>query len=181
METTLRTYFTKVYGQQKLQVAQLEQLEKVSRTSRRKVLWENLELPTVVVSIEVPVTYTYNIDLKKEWSIQPAGEARGYRVVAPPLEWNRPAPDISAMEIVVEKSSVFRNENAISKKLLSELSGFLDERSEQNLHIVREQARQEICKLVEKWLVAYHDEDFSVEVVFPDEVGGEESSPSLSR
>ncbi len=164
-QTELKSFLTSINGVQKLQVAELTQFEKITRQSRRKVFWEKLELPVVVVSIEIPVTYTYYVDLKKKWSALEHMEGR-WVVVVPDLENNPPAGEISAMNVVVEKASLFRNEESIKNQLMSEMSSYLRMRAEDHKEIVKEQARKELEKMITKWLDHRNSPSTSIEVMY---------------
>ncbi len=98
--TTFRSYATEVTGTTRLQFAELRQEELFERRDTEAVLWGALALPDVVVEARAPVTYTYFLDLDKEWRFRLEG--RDVLVVVPPVEWNRPAVDVSALRYVVQ-------------------------------------------------------------------------------
>ncbi|MEM7646800.1 MAG: hypothetical protein AAF203_07825, partial [Pseudomonadota bacterium] len=93
-EIRLESFLIQVRGVKKIQVAELDQLESISQESRKKVLWNRFELPSVVVAVKVPVSYTYYLDLEKPWSVVEQGGR--LKVTTPPIQFNPPAPDISA-------------------------------------------------------------------------------------
>ncbi len=164
-ETELKSFINQLSGVQRLQVAELKQHEKVTRKSRKKVFWEKLELPIVIVSVEVPVTYTYYVDLKETWSAveQSPGD---WLVVVPDLEFNPPAAEISQLQVKIEKSSLFRNEMEIKNQILSQMSAYLRERAEAHRPLVMEQARKEIQALVKQWLEQAQKSNDHVKVLF---------------
>ena len=149
--TTFRSYATEVTGTTRLQFAELRQEELFERRDTEAVLWGALSLPDVVVEARAPVTYTYFLDLDEEWRFRLEG--RDVLVVAPPVEWNRPAVDVSALRLTVREGSVFRDENLALDRLRSELTPLLDRRARQHVPFVRETGRRKVEAFVETWLV----------------------------
>ncbi len=167
-QVELRSFLTSLQGVQNLQLAELDQVEEFSETSRRKIFWEKLELPPVVVSVELPVRFTYFIDLKKPWTVTEKDQE--IVVIAPPLEFNRPATDISAIKIHYEKSSMFRNEASVKDRLMKRLSTYLGNRALENKALVRETARRELGQLIEKWLLP-EQKSKKISIYFQDQEG----------
>jgi len=149
--TTFRSYATEVTGTTRLQFAELRQEELFERRDTEAVLWGALALPDVVVEARAPVAYTYFLDLDEEWRFRMEG--REVLVVAPPIEWNRPAVDVSALRLTVREGSVFRDENLALDRLRSELTPLLDRRARQHVPFVRETGRRKVEAFVETWLV----------------------------
>src|SRR5512142_114219 len=71
--TTFRSYATEVTGTTRLQFAELRQEEGFERRDAEAILWGALALPDVVVEARAPVTYTYFLDLQKEWRFRLEG------------------------------------------------------------------------------------------------------------
>jgi hypothetical protein len=149
--TTFRGYATDVAGTTRLQFAELRQEEVFERRDSEAVLWGALALPDVVVEARAPVTYVYFLDLDKEWRFRLEG--RDVLVVVPPVEWNRPAVDVSALRYSVREGSVFRDEQVVLDRLRSELTPLLDRRARQHVPLVREAGRRRVEAFVETWLV----------------------------
>jgi hypothetical protein len=167
--TTFRGYATEVTGTTRLQFAELRQIEVFERRDAAAVLWGALALPDVVVEARAPVVYTYYLDLDKEWRFRlEAGEVQ---VVAPPVEWNAPAVDVSALRLEVREGSVFRNEQLVLDRLRAELSPLLQGRARQHLPLVRETGRRKVEVFVETWLVQRFADgrNYRARVVFADE------------
>ncbi len=162
----IKSFLTTIHGSQKLQLAELDQIEEFSETSRRKIFWEKLELPPVIVSVELPVRFTYYIDLEKEWSVN-EGESE-IILMAPPLEYNRPATDLSEIKINYKKSSLLRDEESVKNRLFDRLSTYLGNRALENKALVRETARKELHGLIEKWLVS-HQKKKKLKIYFQDQ------------
>jgi len=149
--TTFRGYATEVSGTSRLQFAELRQEESFERRDSEAVLWGTLALPDVVVEARAPVTYTYFLDLDKEWRFRLEG--RDVLVVVPPVEWNRPSVDVSALRFEVREGSVLRDEQLVLDRLRGELTPLLDRRARQHVLLVREAGRRKVEAFVETWLV----------------------------
>lgn len=175
--TTFRSYATEVAGTTRLQFAELREEESFERRDREAVLWGALALPDVVVEARAPVTYTYFLDLEKEWRFRLEG--RDVLVVVPPVEWNRPAVDVSALRFTVREGSVFRDEQVALDRLRSELTPLLERRARQQVPLVREAGRRKVEAFVETWLVqGFADgRDYRARVVFADEEATAEPKP----
>ena len=149
--TVFHGYATEVSGTTRLQFAELRQEEIFERRDSEAVLWGTLALPDVVVEARAPVTYTYFLDLDKEWRFRLEG--REVLVVVPRVEWNRPAVDVSTLRYSVREGSVLRDEQVVLDRLRSELTPLLDRRARQHVPLVREAGRRKVEAFVETWLV----------------------------
>jgi hypothetical protein len=167
--TTFRGYASEVAGTTRLQFAELRQEEAFERRDSEAVLWGALALPDVVVEARAPVTYTYFLDLDKEWRFRLEG--RDVLVVVPPVEWNRPAVDVSALRLEVREGSVLRDEQIVLERLRGELTPLLERRARQNVPLVREAGRRKVEAFVETWLVQRFADGrgYRARVVFADE------------
>jgi hypothetical protein len=133
------------------------------------VLWGALALPDVVVEARAPVTYTYFLDLDKEWRFKLQQDV--VDVTVPPVEWNRPAPDVSALRFSIREGSVLRDEQLVLDRLRAELTPLLDRRAKQHVPLVRETGRRKVEAFVETWLVQRFADgkQYRARVVFADE------------
>jgi hypothetical protein len=167
--TTFRGDATSVAGTTRLQFAELRQEEVFVRRDAAAVLWGALALPDVVVEARVPVTYTYFLDLDKEWRFRL--EAGIVHVSVPAVEWNRPAPDVSALRFSVREGSVLRDEQLVLDRLRAELTPLLDWRARAHVPLVRETGRRKVEAFVETWLVERFSDgkQYRARVVFADE------------
>ncbi len=167
--TTFRGYAAEVSGTTRLQFAELTQEEAFERRDSEAVLWGALALPDVVVEARAPVTYTYFLDLDKEWRFRLEG--RDVLVVVPPVEWNRPAVDVSALRFTVREGSVLRDEQVALDRLRSQMTPLLDRRARQHVPLVREAGRRKVEAFVETWLVQRFADGkgYRARVVFADE------------
>ena len=167
--TTFRGDATSVAGTTRLQFAELRQEEVFERRDATAVLWGAFALPDVVVEARVPVTYTYFLDLDKEWRFRL--EEGLVHVRVPPMEWNRPATDVSAMRFSVREGSVLRDEQLVLDRLQGELTPLLDHLARAHVPLVREAGRRKIEAFVETWLMQRFADgkDYRARVVFADE------------
>ena len=140
-----------------------------SAATARPSCGATLALPDVVVEARAPVTYTYFLDLDKEWRFRLEG--RDVLVVVPPVEWNRPAVDVSALRFEVREGSVLRDEQVVLDRLRAELTPLLERRARQHVPLVREAGRRKVEAFVETWLVQRFADgrDYRARVVFADE------------
>ena len=149
--TTFRSYATEVTGTSRLQFAQLRQMEVFERRDTSVVMWGALALPDVVVEARAPVEYTYYLDLDKEWRFRLEG--KDVYVVAPAVEFNKPAVDVSALRFEVREGSVLRDEQIALDHLRAELTPLAARRARAQLPLVRETGRRSVESFVETWLV----------------------------
>ncbi|HEX9189281.1 MAG TPA: hypothetical protein VGB87_19545 [Vicinamibacteria bacterium] len=167
--TRFHGYATEVSGRTRLQFAELRQVEVFERRDAEAVLWGALSLPDVVVEARAPVTYTYYLDLDKEWRFRLEG--RDVVVIVPPVEWNRPAVDVSVLRFSVREGSVLRDEQVALDRLRTEMTPLLDRRAREHVPLVREAGRRRVEAFVETWLVQrFADgEGYRARVLFADE------------
>jgi hypothetical protein len=169
LTTTFRSYATEVTGTTRLQFAEVKQMEVFERRDEAVVLWGTFALPDVVVEARAPVEYTYFLDLDKEWQFRLEGN--DVYVVAPPVEFNRPSVNVSALRYRVREGSVLRDEQIALDRLRASLSSLAAHRARQQIPLVRETGRRSVEAFVEKWLVQrFADGDgYRARVRFADE------------
>jgi len=167
--TTFHSDATSVVGTTRLQFAELRQEEVFERRDAAAVLWGALALPDVVVEARAPVAYTYFLDLDKEWRFRL--EEGLVLVTVPAVEWNRPAPDVSALRFTVREGSVLRDEQLVVDRLRGELTPLLERRAREHVPLVREAGRRKVEAFVETWLVQRFSDgrQYRARVVFADE------------
>lgn len=178
--TTFRGDATSVVGTTRLQFAELRQEETFERRDGAAVLWGTLALPDVVVEARTPVVYTYFLDLDKEWRFRL--EEGVVFVTVPRVEWNRPAPDVSALRFSVREGSVVRDEQLVMDRLRAELTPLLEQRARAHVPLVRETGRRKVEAFVETWLVQRFSDGklYRAHVVFADEpTPGAQQAPAL--
>ena len=154
----------------KLQVAELSATENFTKQDFPAFL------PSVEVDITIPVTYVYTVDFTQEWNITVDSSSNGVRinVIAPNIQYNTPAPDISKMRQRVIKSSVVRNEQKLQEQLRQEVSLKLKVKALDNIPLITEIARRGIKEHFSTWFYSKYtslDETiFPIEVLFENEV-----------
>lgn len=169
VETRFASYAGSLAGSNKLQVAELRQVEVFRRTESSSVLWGALRLPDVVVEARVPIDYVYTVDLEAPWRFELADHRLLVR--APPLDFNPPALDVSRLEYEVRASSFLRDEDEAIAALQAGLSELSRRRARELTGLVRDTARLETAAFVRNWLAASFEdgEVYSIEVVFEGE------------
>jgi hypothetical protein len=169
LTTRFHGYATEVTGSTRLQFAELRQEEVFERRDSEAVLWGTLALPDVVVEARAPASYTYFLDLDKEWRFRLEG--RDVLVVVPPVEWNRPAVDVSRLGYAVREGSVLRDEQVVLDRLRAEMTPLLERRAREHVPLVRETGRRKVEAFVETWLVQRFADgaDYRARVLFADE------------
>lgn len=177
--TSFASYATEVSGTTYFQFATLRQVEVFERKDEATLLWGQLALPEVVVEARAPVEYTYYLDLNKAWTLKLEGDT--ILVLAPPIEFNSPALDPSALRFEVKEGSVFRDEAAVLEQLRRGLSDLAKLRARQHVALVRETGRRRTEQFVETWLArAFSDgARHRARVTFPDETPSAPSPPTL--
>lgn len=176
--TSFRGYATEVQGTTRLQFAELRETEVFERRDEAAVLWGTLRLPDVVVEAQAPVEYTYFVDLEKEWRFRLVG--RDVFVQAPPIEWNKPAVDVSALRYEVRAGSVFRDERLVQERLRDQLTTLAILRARQHVPFVRETGRRKVEAFVETWLVQRFSDGqaYRARVRFADEPPNAPATPA---
>jgi len=165
--TSFVSYATQATGVNRLQVAELQQLELFEQTDEATVLWGQLALPDLVVRARAPVEYGYYVDLEAEWEFQLDGNR--IRVYAPELQFTRPSVDVSEIEFEVAQDSLLRDSEGALERLRTGLTQMSLRRAKDHIPLIRELARRETEKFVTLWLAArfVDGDDFTVEVTFP--------------
>lgn len=142
---------TRLHGTARLQFAELDQAEVFERTDSTAVFWGQLELPDVIVEARAPVTYTYYVDLEQTWKFERL-DGVVLEVVAPPIQFNTPAVDPSAIRYVVRKGSLLRDEASVLERLRAGLTELSRARAREHVALVRDTGRVKIAEFVERWL-----------------------------
>jgi hypothetical protein len=179
--TTFARESTALAGTTRLQFATLRQLEVFTRRDESRLFWGYLALPDVVVEARAPVEYTYYLDLQKPWDF--TLESGRLLVKAPPIEFNAPALDASALRYEVREGSVLRDEAAVLEALRESLTGAAHLRARENVALVRDTARTRTAEFVRTWVAGRFDDaqDLRVEVVFPGERAPHLTLPEIPR
>ena len=172
VRTEFENHVTSLKGMKALQFATLKQEETFRQSDTRRLLWNRLELPEVVVEITVPVEYTYRVSLDRPWGFRLL-KARVLLVEVPPIEAGTPAPDLSALRFEVVKGSLLRDEEAVLERLRSRVTGLLESHAQEQIPLVRDLGRTKAVEFVRTWLSDRYDdvEDYAIEIRFEGELG----------
>jgi hypothetical protein len=165
--TSFVSYATTLSNNLHLQVATLRQTEVFSRREEKSTGFGYIPLPDVVVEARAPVEYVYYLDLKESWRFVLKDQV--VQVFAPPLHFNQPAVDASAITYEVTKG-YFKTAEA-QEHLKRAITPLVAARARDNLGLVREAARRQTAEFVENWLLrVFRDgREYAVKVYFPDE------------
>ncbi len=157
-----RDYVTKIQGVNHLQVAKLSSLDTFSRTDSQKILWDRIGLPDVKVEIQAPVEYTFYLDLKDSWEFQWHDDEQAILILAPAIQSNTPAIDVSNMVILTEKGSILRDEDEVHEKLKQELTELSKQMAVEKIPLIREIARNETRQFIENWFIKVRFSDAAI-------------------
>jgi len=165
--TVFLSYATTISNQQRLQVATLKQTEVFTRTNEMSTGFGYIPLPDVVVEARAPVEYTYYLDFNAPWRF--VLQDGVIHVTAPPLRFNKPAVDASAISYEVRKGH-FKTAEA-QESLKRSVTSLVSIRARENVPLVRENARKQTAEFVENWLMkSFTDsKQYPVKVYFADE------------
>src|SRR6266536_1008619 len=165
--TEFISYATAVSNQHYLQFATLKQTEIFTRTEETATAFGYLPLPDVVVEARAPVEYTYYLDLNAKWDFV-LKDGVVY-VFAPPIQFNKPAVDASAITYEVRKGYLKTAE--AQDNLKKSITSLAKLKARENIALIRENGRRQTSEFVERWLMkSFSDgKQFPVKVFFPDE------------
>ena len=165
--TSFVSYATSISNNTYLQFATLTQNEYFTRTEAPSTAFGYVPLPDVVVEARAPVQYTYYLDLNGRWNF----ELRDHvlHVFAPPIQFNKPAVDASAITYEVRKG--FLKTAEAQENLKQSITSLVTLRAKENIGLVRETGRKRTAEFVETWLAKSFSDGpgYPVKVYFPDD------------
>ena len=175
--TSFVHYATALTNTLRLDVATLRQMEIFTRKEELSTGFGFIPLPDVIVEARAPVEYTYFLDLNAPWRMDVTG--RTVRVRAPALQHHTPALDVSGMTLEVRKG-VFKV-GEVQEKLRQSLTAMAGRQAQDNVPLVRENARRQVERFAQAWLLRSFTDGpgYSVQVIFDDE--GPEVNPAPAR
>jgi len=157
------SHVTKVYPTLRLQVAEAKSRERFKRKDSKAYFWNSIPTPDVEVEINIPVTYTYYVELGG-WHYSLTSDKKDIIVCVPRLKSNEPAPDISAMETTV-RGSIFRfDEKDIEEKLKAGITEELKKTAQDNIEnlSIHELARVKAEEMAEGFLRSWIEKDYDI-------------------
>jgi hypothetical protein len=165
--TSFTSYATTLSNHLHLQFATLRQTEIFTRKEETSTAFGYVPLPDVVVEARAPVDYTYYLDLKAAWRF--VLREGTVQVFAPPIRFNKPSVDASAITYEVKKGYLRTAE--AQENLKKSISSLVTLRAKENIPLVRENGRRQTAEFVETWLKrSFADgKNYPVKVFFPDE------------
>lgn len=171
IKTSLTTYVMSAEATQKMIVYELRTTEKITKTQKLNMLWKLVSLSDVNVDMLVPVKYAYYIDFNEGFSLDKSGD--GFKVTVPRLQSYEPTVDVSGITFVVNEAPLLYNVKKTESQIMSQLTGYLNQKSEELKSSYREQARQSVQVMLKKWLATNPDlnsiDAGKIQIVFKDE------------
>jgi hypothetical protein len=165
--TEFISYATTVSNQHYLQFATLRQTEIFTRTEEATTAFGYVPLPEIVVEARAPVDYTYYLDLNARWDVL-LKDGVVY-VFAPPIRFNKPAVDASAITYEVKKGYLKTAE--AQENLKKSITSLAVLRARENIPLIRENGRRQTAEFVERWLMKSFTDgrQYPVKIFFPGE------------
>ena len=170
--TSFVSYATSISNNTYLQFATLKQTEQFTRTEVPSTAFGYVPLPDVVVEARAPVDYTYYLDLNGPWTFDLRDHV--LHVFAPPIQFNKPAVDASAITYEVRKG--FLKTAEARENLKQSITSLVTLRAKENIGLVRETGRKRTGEFVETWLMKSFSDGprYAVKVYFPEDAPSRE-------
>lgn len=167
--TSFISYASSLHSSHYLQFATLRQTEVFTQTDAASTGFGYIPLPDVMVEARAPVEYTYYLDLNAKWELVLRDNV--IYVLAPRIQFNKPAVDASEIQYEVRKGSVFRNSERARENLKQSITFLAQQRARENTSLVRDTGRKQTAEFVEKWLAKSftNGTNYPVKVFFPGE------------
>jgi hypothetical protein len=167
ISTEFTSYASSISNHSRFQFATLKQHEIFTRTEETSTGFGYVPLPAVVVEARAPVEFTYYLDFNAKWNFV-LKDGVVY-VHAPPIRFNKPSVDASAITYEVKKGYL-KSAEALEHLKLS-ISSLVFLKAKENIGLVRENGRRQTTEFVETWLLKSFTDgrQYPVKVIFPDE------------
>ena len=171
IKTSLTTYVMRTEASQEMIVYELRTTEKITRTQKLNQIWKLISVSDVDVDMLVPVRYSYYIDFNDGFNVEKSGD--GYKITVPALKSYEPAADVSGITFVVNEAPFLYNVKKIQTQIMSQLTGYLSQKSEDLKSSYREQARESVKVMLQKWLLISPElkslDPQKIQIIFRDE------------
>ncbi len=174
--TSFLSYATSISNNHYLQFATLRQTEVFTQTDEASTGFGYIPLPEVIVEARAPVEFTYYLDLNAKWQLLVKDNV--FYVIAPRIQFNKPAVDASAIQYEVRKDPFVRKFNPfasapakVQEDLKESITFLANRRARENVNLVRETGRRQTTEFVERWLMKNYTDgkQYPVKVYFADE------------
>jgi hypothetical protein len=152
--TRWESYVAETEGTNHLQVARLQTVETVTRTDKKTIAWDMIELPDLTIRMEAPVEYVFYLDLEGSWEFFWNENEGGITVLAPKIRYNRPAVDVSNLRFTTLEGSLLRRERPARARFVRDMTRVLRSKAGEKIPEIRETARDEVRTFVQNWFVA---------------------------
>lgn len=165
--TEFASYASSISNQSRFQFATLKQNEIFTRTEETSTAFGYVPLPDVVVEARAPVEFTYYLDFNAKWDF--VLRDGSVQVYAPPIRFNKPSVDASAITYEVKKGYL-KSADALDN-LKKSISSLVFLKAKENIGLVRENGRRQTTEFVEAWLLKSFTDGkrYPVKVIFSDE------------
>lgn len=171
IKTSLTTYVMSAEPTQKMIVYELRTTEKITKTQKLSLLWKLISVSDVNVDMLVPVKYAYYIDFNEGFDIEKSADS--YKITVPPLKSYDPVVNVSGITFVVNEAPFLYNVKKMESQILSQLTNYLNQKSEDLKSSYRDQARESVRVLLRKWNLTNPDlqslDVQKIQIVFKDE------------
>lgn len=167
IRTEFVSYATAITNQHYLQFATLKQAEMFTRSEGATTAFGYIPLPEIVVEARAPVETTYYLDLNAQWNFVLRDNV--VYVLAPPIRFNKPSVDASAITYEVKKGYL-KTAEAL-ENLKQSITSLATLKAKDNVSLVRENGRRQTTEFVERWLLKSFTDgrQYAVKVFFPAE------------
>ncbi|HBC87445.1 MAG TPA: hypothetical protein DCZ94_10860 [Lentisphaeria bacterium] len=111
-------------------------------------------LSNAIMEVRAPVTYNYFVDMKGTWKITCEGDM--LTIIAPKLQVEEPAVDLSRMETRIESGKLIFGENAKLEALRKQFYPDMMKKAltPEYIDFVREDARRSLADFANGWITA---------------------------
>ncbi|MFA6568164.1 MAG: hypothetical protein WCS96_08125 [Victivallales bacterium] len=111
-------------------------------------------LSSSIMEVRAPVTYSYYVNMKDPWKIICEGETLA--IVAPKIQVEEPATDLSRLETHIDSGKLIFNEPAKLEELRKQFYTDMIKKavSREYMDSVREDARRSLAEFANGWIIA---------------------------
>ncbi len=111
-------------------------------------------LSSSIMEVRAPVTYSYYVDMKDPWKIICEGETLA--IIAPKIQVEEPATDLSRLETHIDSGKLIFNEPAKLEELRKQFYTDMIKKavSREHMDSIREDARRSLAEFANGWIAA---------------------------
>lgn len=111
-------------------------------------------LSSSIIEVRAPVIYSYFVDMKGPWKIISEGET--LTIVAPKIQVEEPATDLTRLETHIDSGKLIFNENAKLEELRKQFYTDMTKKamSREYMDSIREDARRSLAEFANAWIMS---------------------------